>query len=111
MLLRGFAQYRAGVIHQNIDRRAFAIHPLNERINSLAIRQVARISEEVPAGCNDFGLDLAPFLEGGAGTDDIRSRFRQRDGHGPADAAARSSDERRLAVESKAVENHREFTV
>ena len=51
-------------------------------------------------------LDLAPGRQRGAGGHDIGARFGERDRHRPADAAPRAGDQRGLAVEPKAVENH-----
>ena len=106
MLGGRLAQDRAGVVDQDVDGRAVALHLFDERVERLAVAEVAGVAAELAAARGHFPLHVAAFgFQRGAHADDVGAGFGQGHRHRLADAAAGAGDEGGLSIQFELIEN------
>ena len=105
MLGGRFAPDRPGVVDENIDDRVRGFHFSDESVERRAVAEIARVGEELLTQRGDGAFRFTARLQRRAHADDVRPGLRERERHGPADAAFRAGDQRSFSVETELMNN------
>src|SRR5262249_15020583 len=105
MLRRGLAQDGPSIIDQDVDHRNIPLHLLDERVQRLAVAEIAGVAAELAAARDHLAFERATLaFKLRADSDNIGAGFGQRQGHRFADAAAGARHQGGLAVQFELIE-------